>query len=252
MAQYEFGGTLTLLGFAGHFVRTALARSDGFAASIRPEKDMTRLLRSEGSSLKANGVERGSLRGRSPLLVATAAVGVLAASCGSPSGTSVTAKSRPPPPSTTLGATGTTSTTITTEVIAQLPSGNYDDATANLPRYIITIRTNPSGFIGWLYVMYQDGRTNPIFHYIAVAHRDGTFTLQTDAASQPFNMGIPGDPSHVGSAPIAPGMTASGTYHQSNITLDNCGSYLYWAGSTASDGHPFSCSFSLEPGRAVG
>jgi hypothetical protein len=57
---------------------------------------------------------------------------------------------------------------------------------ASLPHYVLTLTNKgPTEFLGWLYFVYQDGRTAPIFHYDATVRTEG-ITLKTDTSSEPF------------------------------------------------------------------
>lgn len=123
-----------------------------------------------------------------------------------------------------------------------LPEGNYLDGPDGAPHYVLTVSKTATGFGGWLYFVYQDGRTAPMFHYNARARGDRTFTLQTDSSGQPFNVGTPANEGQAGSSPVPQRQTYQGTYVGNSVTLLDCGSYLYWA-TTHGYGPPQSCAF---------
>src|SRR6266568_2156278 len=82
-------------------------------------------------------------------------------------------------PEPTISGTATSSPIGVAEA---LPEGDYVDGLAGTPHYVLTVSRATAGFVGWLYFVYQDGRTSVMFHYAARAQDDGTFTFQTDAA----------------------------------------------------------------------
>jgi hypothetical protein len=142
------------------------------------------------------------------------------------------------PPSASPGATG---------VAAALPTGNYADGAAGTPHYVLRVdSTSPTEFTGWVYFLYQDGRTAAIFHYSATGQAAGAFSLKTDTSTQSFPVGTPSSQAtggQAGSSPIPAGLTYSGTYQADTVVLSNCGVYLYWATVHSGSGPAMSCTF---------
>ncbi len=125
--------------------------------------------------------------------------------------------------------------------------GFYADASVDLPRYVLTVKSHQAGFAGWLFFVYQNGSISVLTHYTATSNADGTFSFRTDAGQGPFPYAhqSPGA-GQAGSAPISAGNVYSGTFSKSTVTLTECGSYLYWAQSHS--GAPAaSCTFDYAP-----
>jgi hypothetical protein len=123
------------------------------------------------------------------------------------------------------------------------PTGSYADARAGSQRYEITVSSNQRLFTGWLYFIYQDGRTSLVFHYRAQATSGPTFIMRTDASPQPFTIGSRPPLPQAGSEPLPAGEALPGNYSHNTIVLSHCASYLYWA-NAAHTPRPASCTFS--------
>lgn len=182
--------------------------------------------------------------------VAIAVVGVIGAAVGV--GIALTSGGDSVQHVATLGSVTTTSTTnapvtTTTSTVngGTLATGDYADS-PSAPHYVLTVNANPAGFVGWLYFVYQDGRTSETFHYNASTNPDGTFVLHTDTPSAPFSVGRPPPYPQAGSSTIPPGNTYTGTDRDNTVRLDNCGTYLYWASPSNTSGSPASCIFTYQ------
>lgn len=140
---------------------------------------------------------------------------------------------------------------------SSLNVGYYSNEPDLLPRYVLQVAKSGSGYGGWIFFVYQDGRTSPVLHYSATVSSNGAFTIHTDQARQPFGIGVPPPFPEAGTGMVPPGNTYSGKAEHptasssspgssssaSTITLNSCGNYLYWArpGSPVDE----SCTFSF-------
>lgn len=123
-------------------------------------------------------------------------------------------------------------------------SGAYIDESITRPHYVLTVAGGSATVSGWLYFVYQDGRTSVIFHYHGTSDH-GTLTLNTAVSASPFPYNGAGHPPfpQAGSQPISAGQQYTASYSGNELLLKNCGSYLYWA-NQANYTPALSCRFS--------
>lgn len=107
------------------------------------------------------------------------------------------------------------------------PTGAYADARAGSPRYEITVSSNERFFAGWLYFIYQDGRTTLVFHYRAQATSGSTFIMRTNASPESFSIGSRPSFPQAGSEPLPAGEALPEDYSHNAIVLSHCAPYLY-------------------------
>jgi hypothetical protein len=130
--------------------------------------------------------------------------------------------------------------------------GAYVDESTNKPHYVLTVAGGPSTVSGWLYFVYQDGRTSLVFHYHGTL-TSGTLTLNTVASASPFPYNGAGHPPfpQAGSQPISAGQQYTASYSRNEFVLSNCGSYLYWA-NKADYTPSLSCTFTYQGAASNG
>jgi hypothetical protein len=160
----------------------------------------------------------------------------------------VTAATIQPTTSTTQGPSTTTPPRLTTTKPPSfdVPVGNYGDAGAGLPHYVLTVSRGADGVAtGWLFFVYQDGNTAVAFHYHAIERADDIVTITTDSSSEPFPY-VSRSPSAT-VPPIRVGQTFTATYQAADrtITLQGCSDYLYFA-NPATSPVPSSCIFTFQ------
>ena len=162
----------------------------------------------QGSAPSKTVIVAGGLAGR-------AAVGV--------STTPAAATTQPPQSTTTPPA----STTVAPQSAGAVAAGYWSDGVVGVPRYVLSVSGSGAAKSGWLYFVYQDGRTSPVSHY----HLSGSgtdITLVTDQAPAPFAVGSPPAFPQAGSTPMAAGRSLPASLSGATLSLTGCGGYLYW------------------------
>ena len=176
----------------------------------------------QGSAPSKAAVVAGGLAGRSAVGASTTTA---AATTQPPQSTTTTAAATTQPPQSTT--TPPASTTVAPQSADAVTAGYWSDGVVGVPRYVLSVSGSGAAKSGWLYFVYQDGRTSPVSHY----HLSGSgtyMTLVTDQAPARFAVGSPPAFPQAGSTPMAAGRSLPASLSGGTLSLTGCGGYLYW------------------------
>ena len=170
------------------------------------------------------GVEVAAInQGSAPSKAVVVAGGLAGRSAVGASTTTAAATTQPPKSTTTPPA----STTVAPQSADAVTAGYWSDGVVGVPRYVLSVSGSGAAKSGWLYFVYQDGRTSPVSHY----HLSGSgtyMTLVTDQAPARFAVGSPPAFPQAGSTPMAAGRSLPASLSGGTLSLTGCGGYLYW------------------------
>jgi hypothetical protein len=122
--------------------------------------------------------------------------------------------------SLTVSSGSPPSTSPTSQVATELPSGIYLDGGSGTPHYYVSLKVEPDGTLsGALSYLYQDGQTSPVFSFSGPTN-SGTATLTRSTGGSPISL----------------------TYSANQMQFGECTQYLKFATSLAQ------CTFTFSPG----